>query len=310
MIREVAFYNQCNNGDIHVSRELVKYTMKVAREKYPSAVFTYYHRNSPRLTADIDGLEHRALTDMPKVLVASDVRSFGHGDGIYINTWYASSPIFKSMGCTLNTLHELFRANLKEWFGHDLDPDVSKFLPTYNAWKLNVSGVEQYMSAWLAPSNVELRAGCVLLCNGQPMSGQTNMPPGHFEQAMQSVIDAHRDKIFIVTNPEVHQFTGDNVVFARDVIDVDGCDLPEIAFMSNFCDIIIGRGSGPYSFSLTAQNLGCRVITFICFTDDRRVADWVYMTDAVKAKIVWSNNYDVENMRSIVSNVMMQEKTR
>jgi hypothetical protein len=309
VIREVAFYNPCNNGDIHVSRELVKYTMKVARKQCSDTRFYYYHKNPARLTVDIEGLEHRPLSEMPQIASANELRSFKYKDTIFLNTWYAASPVFKSMYCTLNTLHELFRSNLKEWFAHDIGSDADRFLPTYEkrlfALDLETHKVDEVVSQWYSGC-AQHRGTRVLLCNGQPMSGQTNMPPGHFEEAMQAVIDAHPSALFIVTNPEVHQFSGDNVIFSSDITDVEGCDLPEIAYLSIFCDVIVGRGSGPYSFSLTRENLTNPLKTFVCFTDDERVANWVYMSNLVAAKIVWSDNYDVDNMRAIVNKVLSE----
>jgi hypothetical protein len=299
--REIAFYNQCNNGDIHVSRELVKYTVKLARAQHPDAKITYYHRNSPRLTVDMPEVEHRPLTDMLKE-APPGVSSFQHLDGVYLNTWYAASPVFGSMFCTLNTLHELFKAHLRAWFGHDIDPDLSKFLPTYD-WRL-VVGADTVDRWYLEQRQHEGHRRWVLLCNGQPMSGQTNMPPGAFEAAMQPIIDAHPETLFLVTNEETHRFSGANVIGTRTIICRTDCDLPEVAYLSGFCDVIIGRGSGPYSFSLLSENLLSPDKTFVCFTDDRRVADWVYMSDAVKAKILWSNHYQVESMRALVEGVL------
>jgi hypothetical protein len=307
----VSFFNPCNNGDVHVSRELVRYTMRVAREKLGAECkFRYYHKNSPRLTVDIPELEYHPLTDMPKVSGISDLRSFKYKDTIFLNTWYASSPIFRGMHCTLNTLHELFRANLKEWFEHDIDMDVGKFLPTYDDHFLDTSGVDLAVASWHNGSRRYLAK--VLLCNGQPMSGQTSMPTGAFEQTIEQLIAKYQDALFIITNPEMCAFpnvAGNNVRYTGGIIGVDGCDLPEIAYLSQNCDVIIGRGSGPYSFSLTRENLTDPNKTFVCFTDDERVARWVYMSDAVKAKIVWSRDYGVESMRAIVDKVL-EEKTR
>jgi hypothetical protein len=307
----VSFFNYCNNGDIAVSRDLVKYTMRVAREKLGAECkFRYYHKNSPRLTVDIPELEYHSLTDMPKVSGISDLRSFKYKDTIFLNTWYASSPIFKGMFCTLNTLHELFRANLKEWFEHDIDMDVGKFLPTYDVQRLD---------AQLNFATTEVHRIRVLLCNGQPMSGQTNMPAGALEEAIGPLIEKYSDALFIITNPAVDESRPDsfekfgvhhNVRYVdRIIVGVDGCDLPEVAYLSGYCDVIIGRGSGPYSFSLIRENLTDSNKTFVCFTDDERVARWVYMSDVVKAKIVWSRDYSVESMRAIVDKVL-EEKTR
>lgn len=312
MIRDVAFYNACNNGDIHVSRELVKCVMRVAREQCPDVRFRYYHKNPARLTVDIEGLEHRPLSEMPQIASMNELRSFKYKDTVFLNTWYAASPVFRAMHCTLNTLHDLFRSNLKEWFAHDMGSDVDAFLPTYEKSRLDTRSIddltERVFGNW--PDGTRQWRTHVLLCNGQPMSGQTNMPPGHFEQAMQAVIDAHPSALFIVTNPEMRQFFGNNVIFSCDITDVEGCDLPEIAVLSSHCDVIVGRGSGPYSFSLTRANLTDPSKTFVCFTDDERVARWVYMSDAVKAAIVWSNRYGVEDMRSVVDGVLQVEALR
>ena len=41
----------------------------------------------------------------------------------------------------------------------------------------------------------------------------------------------------------------------QDLIDKNGNDLNENAFISEHCDLIIGRASGPFAFSQTQNNM-------------------------------------------------------
>jgi hypothetical protein len=62
------------------------------------------------------------------------------------------------------------------------------------------------------------------------------------------------DISFIISNPT--QVKASNVFQVRDILgDCGGCDLNEISYISQFCHTIMGRYSGPHTFTYTKNNL-------------------------------------------------------
>ena len=69
---------------------------------------------------------------------------------------------------------------------------------------------------------------------------------------------------------------------------MDNNDLNEISYLSTFCDVIIGKESGPFAFCTIKDNLMNENKTFINFCDRN---DWVWFPYG-NCKYKWSNNYN------------------
>ena len=85
-----------------------------------------------------------------------------------------------------------------------------------------------------------------------------------------------------------------NVVWSSDIIQKNGCDLNENAFISEHCDTIIGRPTGALSFSATQNNLFQRSCKILYFTNLVPKADekfWV--SELLKNKIQYSASITV-----------------
>lgn len=304
-MKTILFYNPANLGDIHISRELVKYIMRVA----PAESFAYCHKNSPRILADIARLEHR-----PVGLAFRDtnnhVRSFrvATSDTLCLNTWYAVSPVWnagRGMGCTLNTLYELFCEHARRYFDHDITAPVESFLPRIDFSKFAIDRASRFLDGAAASGKFRKT---VMFCNGKTMSEQTHMDDDDFVWLLARAAAANRDVLFLLTNvdPHLSLLTSPNVVYTRDVIGLPAefCDLPENGYISTRCDVVIGRGSGAYSFAYLADNFLDEKKTMVCFTDDERTARWVIPYDTIRARIEWSNNYRPDSMESIVAEAL------
>jgi hypothetical protein len=77
----------------------------------------------------------------------------------------------------------------------------------------------------------------------------------------------------------------DNVVFTNDIIKSNECDLNEISYLSTFCDIIVGRNSGPFCFASTKNNLKDPNKTFYAF-GNKETDCFVYEVD-VECKFIF-----------------------
>ena len=103
----------------------------------------------------------------------------------------------------------------------------------------------------------------ILLCNNVPQSNQS------FASDMREHIlpfaEMYPDTHFICTN----KFDTDgasNILFTEDIIGpvTDG-DLQEISYLSTYCDVIVGKNSGPYVFCETYDNYMDDTKTFVSF---------------------------------------------
>jgi len=184
-------------------------------------------------------------------------------DALYINTWVGCNwDIFcKYGGINMNTLYEqwgeiveqineVFETSIK------LHKEKEQYLPriSYNA--LNTAGIDNYINSTIGIKKV-------LLCNNVPQSNQS------FNSEMKEYIlpfaEMYPDTQFICTN----QFDTDsnkNILFTNDIIGpVQDGDLQEISYLSTYCDVIVGKNSGPYVFCETYDNYMDNKKTFLSF---------------------------------------------
>ena len=76
-------------------------------------------------------------------------------------------------------------------------------------------------------------------------------------------------------------------------------DLLQISLISSFCDIIVGRASGPYCFTHTKENLLNPNKTYISFSNNVNEGVWYKNTKATQK---WSPDFNIENMYSLINN--------
>jgi hypothetical protein len=100
---------------------------------------------------------------------------------------------------------------------------------------------------------------------------------------------------FYVTHP--FQTDLKNIIDCNSLINDNlKSNLNEISYISTFCDIIVGRGSGPFCFTHIKQNLNNKNKTFISTGNIETEINWVTMSDyglTEHAKQLWvgsSNN--------------------
>ncbi len=135
------------------------------------------------------------------------------------------------------------------------------------------------------------------------MSGQSRVDDGTVNELLGSMAARHPDLLFICTSP-YPGMAAKNIAFSQYLIGDPPwgrCDLNETAYLGTYCDVIIGRCSGPQSFCYNTDVLLDPTKTLICLCDDERTAKWVYMSDAVKAKIVWTPAADSETLYGLIS---------
>lgn len=301
-IEHVVFFNPANRGDLHVSRELVRYSIERLRAERGVKKFSYCHRNPPEILRDIDGLEHMPPAALIGVDQSKDVFQYLDGGAtLALNTWYAKSPAWgdgNGFGCTINTLIELFRLHLFRHFDLLIEEPVERFIPRIDFSRFHVHNT---IANRMHFDGYRKR---VLFCNGPALSGQSGVDDATMAALLRCLAVEFRDVRFIATGEINGVAPQANIIESRAVIGTPSwgnCDLNETAALGVQCDLVIGRCSGPQSFCYNTDVLFDAAKTLICFCDDERTAKWVYMSDAVKAKVIWTPRRDFKVLHDLIA---------
>tara|TARA_E500000331_G_C17235397_1_gene704541 strand:+ start:1074 stop:1955 length:882 start_codon:yes stop_codon:yes gene_type:complete len=293
MIENLVFYNHWQNGDIHVSREFIKFFVNSIQAKN----YIYLNHKSPEL-----------LKDIPQIQVKKDGLMYLDNDSPFmwnlhtrtlcLNTWYGVSPVFKdTASCTIDTLYHLFNSHLNKIFNTSINPlKLNNFIPTVDYSYFQTEGIKKYLL-----SNKKKK---VLVCNGAVVSKQAKN--FSFNDIINSIANDYPSVDFIMTEKFVCNVN--NVLFTDDLIAKDGNDLNEISYLSLHCDSIVGRSSGPYIYSMVKENLLNPAKTFICFSDDESIAWWSENRSMFKCKTIWSNDYTSQNIINKIVESIQEQK--
>jgi hypothetical protein len=217
------------------------------------------HFNHPKLTRDLN----IPVTGAPENLDAKT--PFYQDEGVlYINTWIGCFwDIFcEHGGINMNSLWHQWDKILDTINGHfnteiSLRADKESYLPKIDFTKFDVSSIDEFLKTHTNKK--------ILICNGPPKSGQS------FSDNMQDFINLAAEESpnidFICTTK--FDTTLNNVLFTDDIIvdnevedkrapwedrEVNNCDLQEISYLSEHCDAIVGKNSGPFVFCETYNN--------------------------------------------------------
>ena len=292
---KVIFVNAFHNGDIHVSREFIRQIIK----KLPHYTFEYSHKNPANLLFDIQGLTYNpsAIGMMPN----EHISLLQSGDTIYFNTWYAQQH-FKHMnilGLTFDALYAAFNENCRNALGfslEDISTNPASFYPTIDYSKFEIGHAQKWIT-----ENPEKK---ILIENGQSLSGQADN--FNMTLAVANIAKSHMDKIFIFANQDNIPLPN-NCIYASGIIKkAQRSDLNEISYLSSYCDLIIGRASGVFTFALTQQNLFQRLPKFLCFYNLPAQNQQYWLGPIFKDKIHYSAVFKTynESRMDIIQNII------
>jgi hypothetical protein len=249
-VTKVCFFNFYHNGDLFHSKPFVREVIKhLGKEKV-----MYAHYKDPTAIKDLDitlvrleGIDHKT-----KVLRPRDP------DILFLNTWIGSYFDKYTGECTLNF-------NMKMWtdiyeeintaFGKKMKlGPVENYLPYVDYSKFDVKNVNAFLDGDSKKK--------ILFCNGPAMSGQCEYN-GDMGEIITPLAMANPHITFITT--KITKIGMSNIIDTSEIIQSDRCDLNEIAYLSKYCDLVIGRNSGPFCFASTGENLNDPAKTFYAF---------------------------------------------
>lgn len=252
----IVFFNNCHNGDIHYSREFVKYIAK--QVSVPCSVS---HFKCPSLLLDTD------IPHTPIDLWGIHQKSIHlENDILYLNTWIGQDGGWMHpTGVTLKSNYRMFihHASL---LGVSLLPEIN-YIPSidYSRYDLSKIAVRQSRN--------------IFVSNGNVLSSQAKN--FDIDSIVLRLAKKHTNCDFYVTKNISTELT--NIFDANKLTNLgyggNRSNLNELSFLSTKCDVIVGRGSGPFCFAGVKTNMFDSKKTIMAFGNNERESHWVLLSD-------------------------------
>jgi hypothetical protein len=278
MFKEIHFFNDWHNGDIHLSRGIIKNVI----QHYPEAICFFHHKHGNKSLQDLPVIYSEEIIDYPDIVTIID-------DKLYINTWMGkflpNGKQLCSWGCNCESNKQLLNHILEVLGKNKFLINELDLIPFIDFSKFDIKNINDFLK-----NNTNKK---ILICNGDTMSGQSynfSFAPYVMNLAIQ-----YENINFILTQKE--NIVKNNIFYTDDIIKQPKSDLNEIAFLALNCDIVIGRGSGPFVCSQIFESLTDENKTFISFSNKRFES---FLTEKTKCNKVWSNNYSPENIMNVL----------
>jgi hypothetical protein len=138
MIKNLFFYNNWHNGDLHVSRGIVNYIVNIVKDKNPNMGFYYGHYNDPEILKDLP-----VIYDSNYLKYLNDKKHenfFIRDESLFINTWYGVNNYlyYNEFGPTFDCIFELMKVPDKQLDIDLNEVDIKKLIPKINFNKYEV----------------------------------------------------------------------------------------------------------------------------------------------------------------------------
>jgi hypothetical protein len=236
MYDKVIFFNHYGNGDLFESTAFIEdlHTLIPAKE------YIYSHGKNYKIFKHLNWLQQ----DREYVShIDHRVPTMVEDNCFYFNTWIGRDGryVLPGIGCTLEMLYQMYNDMLAP-YGLHLKKSVYEYIPNIPHLESNFidfEGIIKYVEKVYDKKRV-------LISNGNVQSSQAyNF---NFEPIINKLAKNYPNVVFFVTSPLISEFS--NIINTENVTkDLTGCDLHEIGFLANYCDLMIGRCSGPIVFA-------------------------------------------------------------
>jgi hypothetical protein len=271
MYDRVIFYNHYGAGDIFESREFVKEWMRLV----PSVEYFYSHGKNPRILLDMPKLQFKEPTVHMQAMrgVWDDLNG-----NLYVNTWIGRDGryVLPGIGCTVEKLYDMHNDMLKVYKLGELSGEPIDYIPDIDYNKYNISDLQTLLSDLGNRSMVYIDNGLVQSSQAQNFD---------FKPIIWSIVNNHKDKVFLLSQP--YGWDTGNVYCLSDYTGNVGFDLNEISFASTFCNVLIGRNSGPHVYTQVKRNVSDGNKKLLSFTYHHQGSSFVVNTD-VSIQKNWS----------------------
>lgn len=274
---EINLYNYWHYGDLFLARSFIK----ALSEKYK---INFYHNKEEKVFKDIFNFSE--IVGIPSHF------NFHHSDlnNLNINTWMGVEDFLYIKGSAKDPK---FYCSYKRYMKYikkillQLDiplKDYDYYLPEINFSNLNTEEVKKKYNN-LAKNYKNI----ILLCTGPTQSNQSfNF---NFEPIINSLSDKFKDILFLTTTN----------IFSKNLNVKSSIELfptlLDISYISQNINLIVGRSSGPYVYTLFKDNIYNKEKKYVCFCNDKEHA---LFYEYFKCEVTWSNNYDLKVVEKIL----------
>jgi hypothetical protein len=274
-------YNHWHYGDIFTSRTLIKPLLTKFN------IIFYHNLNTP-LLPDLEG-----LTEIKGIPKDFDMHSSNFNEK-KINAWIGQSQMqyfhkFET-GCSLkNYLSFVFEVldfyNIPKENTEYYFPEVhfSKILK-YSEIK---SQLENYKTQYKK---------IVFISNGDVHSGQSSN--FDFSPIVTTLGQEHPEVLFLLS--ENKNISLPNIKFTSDITLLIP-DLLQISLISTFCDVVVGRASGPFTYTLVKENILDKNKKFISFNNNQVEANYY---NNLGFNLEWHSNYEYNFVLNTIKNAI------
>ena len=280
---KVLFFNDWHNGDAHMSRPYIVDLMKLLGD----CEYYYYHPNNPKLLADIENLIYTPTKIGAEIMIDTWIGQY-HYNGMTAVERIRNEDTF--LGCNFPSYYQVMRKVYESLNLSKFIKPIEYYLPTIDYKCFDIENIDRYF-ANAGKSNV-------LICNNATLSGQA--PEVDFNAIVAALAEVYPDVNFLISNNDGNKLIRQNVIYCTEIINNPEtvCDLNEISYISTHCELIVGRSSGPYSFSITKENLQTKQFACIC----RFQRDSWFLENSTN--ISWTNNSSTEYLTLLLSNLI------
>lgn len=297
-MKKIIFFNHAHRGDVFISRAFLTHIMENIYIE-----FSYAHYWGEYLLRDMN----IGYIDIDKESILSDKRQVGNfisDNVLYINTWIGnyfdhSKPRYGE--CNLKSTYDLMYSEIfkciRDTFNIDVQlKNIMEYFPTINYSYFKINQIDEFVE--------DDHNKKVLLCNGPVLSGQCEYN-GDMGDIIKSLSEKYLDTTFITT----HRISCDNqnVKYTGDIIQSDESDLNEIAYLSKFCDVIIGRSSGPFTFANTKDNIFDTTKSFLCF--GKKETDCLPYELDIECEFIFELFSNLSNLENTITDLIQNGKT-
>jgi hypothetical protein len=303
-MKNICFFSHGHNGDIaHTKTFLFDIVNQLDIPCF------YYHEKNKRLTQDLP------LVTLMEISLPEEIDPFIHKfieteDTLYINIWLApwridGSPLFYNIN--LSSFYNMFTyicEHINSLFGTNVKlKSVDSYFPIIDFNYVEKEKINSYVER---SSNKK-----ILFCNGPTLSGQSYYN-GDMSGVIKDLSIKYKNIDFIATQKfdidNLHTFSGPikkNIYFTDDIIQIRNCDLNEIGYLSTFCNVIVGRTSGPFCFSTIMENYKNPQKIFYMMGQDRK--KFCFHGDVkIDAKFIFKNDINEEMIYNTIDFIIKE----
>ncbi len=297
----VIFFNHYHNGDIHISRNYIKQMVNSLSPHIRGAFFET-HRNDPYILSDLEGVNHYPYSEFSNLAIPYNVPYYlDPNRNLFINTWAGQDHPRKDPDrkkCTFPCIIENYNFILEDLgIGEICECQIKELFPSIEYDQFHIHNIDSFVSSNDSPN--------VMVCNGETLSGQCEN--FNFNPIVEQLADEFTSINFIMTNVKDEKIAKNNVLYSEDIILKDGCDLNETAYLSEFCGVVVGRISGPHTFSFTKGNYLNRKKINISICNDETEADYDAKTyRECRMRTMWSQYESLEQVKDMMRSAIIE----